>query len=235
MSAKNLLPALTLSLFASLLTGCFGGGTKPPEPPPVDSESKKENKLEVETLLSQTIFLRPVLNGERSVYVKFTSTADKPVDLSGLQKELNTRLMAKGYRISAPDQANFLLQINILSISKSSKPLTQDAVSNGFGAAVAIAGAAAGPAGSVVGTATQSAGNLLFRDTYYNMTTDIQLSERPTRINIFKPETQVNGMPDTWQEHPTKAISSAKDVNANQEQVIDMLEENLLRVLSGLL
>ena len=92
----------------SLLAGCFGGGAKP-TPPPIDKESRQENKLEVETLLSQTIFLRPVLPGERSVYVRFMSTADKPVDLSGLQRELNSRLMAKGYRISSPEQANFLL------------------------------------------------------------------------------------------------------------------------------
>lgn len=225
---------LTLGVLALLLSGCFGGNTKP-TPPPVDKESRLENKLEVETLLSQTIFLRPVLHGERSVYVKFTSTADKPVDIAGLQQELATRLMAKGYRMTAPEQANFLLQINVLSISKSSQPLTKDAVSNGFGAAVAIAGAAVGPAGKVVSTATESATSLLFRDTYYNMTTDIQLSERPVRVNILKPETQLNAMPERWQEHATKAISSAKDVNANQEQVIDMLEENLLRVLNGLL
>jgi hypothetical protein len=223
---------ILLTLF--LLTGCFGNSSKP-EKPPIDPESRQENKLEVETLLSQTIFLRPVLHGERSVYLRFNSTSDKPVDLTGLQKELATRLMAKGYRITSPEKANFLLQINILSISKSSKPLTKDAVANGFGAAVAIAGAAAGPAGSVVGTATQSATNLLFRDTYYNMTTDIKLSERPVRINILKAETHANAMPDAWQEHQTKAISSAKDVNANQEQVIDMLEENLLSVLNGLL
>jgi len=220
---------LVVSVVCLSLTACFGG-TKSNN---IDSESKKQNPTDVETLLSQTIFLRPTIPGERSVYIKFTSTADKPVDLEGLQKELQARLRAKGYRISAPENANFLLQINLLSISKTSKSLTKEAVSNGFGAALAVASAAVGPAGSVVGAATESAGSIFFRDTYFNMVTDIQLSERTPRINLIKSETHVDAM--NWQEHKTRALSSAKDLNANQDECIDLLEENLLRVLNGLL
>jgi hypothetical protein len=226
---RSWLHTLIISLLFLSLTACFGG-TKSNT---VDNASKKQNPTDVETLLSQTIFLRPTIPGERSVYIKFTSTADKPVDLEGLQKELQERLRAKGYRISAPENANFLLQINLLSISKTSKSLTKEAVSNGFGAALAVASAAAGPAGSVVGAATESAGSLFFRDTYFNLITDIQLSERTPRINLIKSETHTDA--EKWQQHTTRALSSAKDLNANQDECIDLLEENLLRVLNGIL
>lgn len=210
-----------------MLSGCFGSSSKPE----VEAASKKQNALEVETLLSQSVFLRPTLPGERSMYIRFTSTADKPVDLEGLQNQLSERFRAKGFRITSPENANFMLQINVLSISKTTKSLTKEAVTNGFGAAVAVANAAIGPAGQVVGTAAQSATNVFFKDYYFNMVTDILITERIPRINQLKGEPSEEAK---WKENPTRALSSAKDTNANQDECIDNLEENLLRVLNGL-
>lgn len=227
-SVQQLIILVFISLTSVMLAGCFGG-TKPNT---VDADSSKQNKTEVETLLSQSVFLRPTLPGERSLYIRFSSTADKPVDLEGLQKQLTERFRAKGFRITSPEDANFMLQVNVLSISKTSKSLTKEAVSNGFGAAVAIANAAVGPAGQVVGAATESATNIFFRDTYFNMITDILITERTPRISILKPET--SEAVAKWKEHPTRALSSVKDVNANQDECVDILEESLLRVLNGL-
>jgi len=229
-----MIPRLQALLMMSLLLALSGcSSSKPSSPPPIESSSKKSNKADVETLLSQSIFLRPTLPGERSLYLRITSTADKPVDLGGLHKELSERFRAKGYRISAPENANFMVQVNVLSISKTSKSLTKEAVSNGFGAAVAIANAAVGPAGQVMGAATESATSIFFRDTYFNMITDVMISERTPRISILKPESQeVTDI--AWKTHPTRALSSVKDVNANQDECIDILEDSLLRVLNGL-
>lgn len=224
-----------LMLSTLTLTGCFN--STPSKEPVIDSASKKQNKLDVETLLSQSIFLKPTIPGERSIYLRFSSTADKPVDLESMQKELAQRFLAKGYRLTTPDLANFLVQVNILSISKTSKSLTKEAVSNGFGAAVAVANAAAGPAGTVVGAVADSASSVFFRDTYFNMITDIQISERQSRLNQFKPAEPENSYindADNWKAHQTRALSSAKDTNADQDECIDNLEENLLRVLNGL-
>ena len=222
---------LSVTLLALTLAACFGGSK--PSQPPIESSSKKPNNAEVETLLSQSIFLRPTLPGERSLYLRITSTADKPVDLEGLHKELSERFRAKGFRISAPDNANFMVQVNVLSISKTSKSLTKEAVSNGFGAAVAIANAAVGPAGQVVGAATESATSIFFRDTYFNMVTDVMINERTPRISILKPESQEETN-ISWKAHPTRALSSVKDINANQDECVDILEESMLRVLNGL-
>lgn len=229
---RNLiLPLLAASL---MLGGCFGKSAPPaPEKPPVDKDSRKPNPLEAETLLSQSIFVHPLSAGERSLYIRFTSTADKAIDHEGMQEELKNRMRAKGFRITSPDQANFLLQVNVLSISKTTKSLAKEAVENGFGAAVAIA-AAAGPAGSVAGAITQSTTSILFRDTYLNMVTDILLSERQQRLNLLKADNTTTEHSD-WKKHTSRAISSAKDVNGNAEELIDILEDNLLRVLSGLL
>lgn len=231
MTTQQLTSVSALVLLLTL-TGCFGGSKSAPQAP-VEASSKKPNNAEVETLLSQSVFLRPTLPGERSLYLRITSTADKPVDLEGLHKELTERFRAKGYRISAPESANFMLQVNVLSISKTSKSLTKEAVSNGFGAAVAIANAAVGPAGQVVGAATESATSIFFRDTYFNMITDVMINERTPRISILKPESQeVTDI--SWKAHQTRALSSVKDVNANQDECVDILEESLLRVLNGL-
>jgi hypothetical protein len=226
---KKHLGLVLLGISITLLSGCFGSGSKPE----VESASKKQNKLEVETLLSQSVFLRPTMPGERSMYIRFTSTADKPVDLEGMQKQLVERFLAKGFRMTSPDKANFMLQVNVLSISRTTQPLTKEAVSNGFGAAVAVANAAVGPAGTVVGTAAQSASSVFFRDNYFNMITDILISERTPRINILKGEPPATDSA-AWKDNPTRALSSAKDTNANQDECIDNLEENLLRVLNGL-
>lgn len=223
---------LIIASLALSLAGCFGG-SKSSSQAPIETSSKKPNKSEVETLLSQSVFLRPTLPGERSLYLRITSTADKPVDLEWLQQELTERFRAKGYRINPPESANFLLQVNVLSISKTSKSLTKEAVNNGFGAAVAIANAAVSPAGQVVSAATESATSIFFRDTYFNMITDVMINERMPRINILKPESleETNA---NWKAHSTRALSSVKDVNANQDEAIDILEESLLRVLNGL-
>jgi uncharacterized lipoprotein YajG len=227
MKLKNIIVSILLSSSLFVLVGCVGSGSKPE----VEAASKKQNALEVETLLSQSVFLRPAQTGERSMYIRFSSTADKPVDLEGLQQQLVERFRAKGFRVTSLENANFILQVNILSISKTTKSLTKEAVSNGFGAAVAIANAAVGPAGNVVGTAAESATSIFFRDNYFNMITDILITERIPRINQLKPESTEE---PKWKENPTRALSSAKDTNANQDECIDNLEENLLRVLNGL-
>lgn len=223
-----------ISIILMSLSACFGSGSTATKPT-VDADSKKANTSDVETLLSQSIFLLPAQPSERSLYIKVTSTADKPVDLEGIQRELSTRFRSKGFRLSNVNDANFLLQVNILSISKTSKSLTKEAVSNGFGAAVSIANAAAGPAGQVVGAATESATSIFFRDTYFNMITDIMLSERTPRIHTADTNNTTNDASTQWKAHTTRALSSIKDVNANQEECIDNLEESLMRVLNGLL
>lgn len=87
MNEKKLaITSLFLSLF--LLTGCGAMST-----------AIKKRNLEVNTQMSQTIWLEP--SNQKSVYIQIKNTSDK--DMSGLESQISNELKSKGYSvISSP-------------------------------------------------------------------------------------------------------------------------------------
>ncbi|MFH1060672.1 MAG: complement resistance protein TraT, partial [Pseudomonadota bacterium] len=96
--------------------------------------------LDVQTKMSNTIFLDPVAADKRTIFVQMRNTSDKPFDIQG---EIMSALMAKGYRlVNDPAQAHFILQGNVLAVGRTDQSALENTTGLGFGGVAA--GAAAG-------------------------------------------------------------------------------------------
>ncbi len=148
--------------------------------------------LQVKTHMSESIFLDPVPEAAKTVYVSARNTSDHPeLDLRG---PLQQAIQARGYRVvSDPNQAHFMIRANILQAgvldneSKDKLLMGQygEPLLAGAGTA-ALTGALGGNAAAMTGVglgiaATTFLANELIKDVTYAITVDIQLSERPLK------------------------------------------------------
>ena len=75
-----------------------------------------KRNLDVQTKMSDTIWLEPAAANQKTVFVKISNTSGKNLNIE--QKIVNT-LSAKGYRIvNDPAEAKYWLQANILKVDK---------------------------------------------------------------------------------------------------------------------
>jgi hypothetical protein len=146
--------------------------------------------LQVQTQMSESVFLDPVAPAEKTIYVTARNTSDHPeLDLRSL---LQGAMQARGYTLIAdPDQAHYRLRINVLQVgpidsasrgallsAKYGEPLLGAAAGAELGslASNGNAGAAIG-AGIVAGVGTAVL-NSMYKDVTYSAVIDIQLSEK---------------------------------------------------------
>ena len=111
-----------LSIMTALviLSGCAAVHT---------SIAKKD--LDVQTKMSDTVFLDPVSPDKKVVFVQIRNTSDKPFDIEG---PIVTAIAARGYRITLnPDEAHFRLLGNVLSVAKASPTAAEAALASGYG------------------------------------------------------------------------------------------------------
>ena len=59
----------------------------------------EHKNLDVQTKMSNTIFLNPVPPSEQTVYVQFKNTSDKNLNVAALEQEIDANLTNQGYRI----------------------------------------------------------------------------------------------------------------------------------------
>jgi len=160
--------------------------------------SKKD--LNVQTLMSDTIFLDPENETEKTVYLDVKNTSDKDVYIKQL---IINRLEAKGYIIATtPSKAGFILQVAVLHVGMTNPNAYEAAINHGpvywGGTAAAVgAGAATGAligygatgysrtgalAGGLIGAAALGlldvAVNSSVKDVTYSMITDVMISEK---------------------------------------------------------
>lgn len=241
--AKSLLIAGVFSVVAIQFTGCGAAHT-----------AIKKRHLDVQTKMSETIFLEPTAPDKKIIFVDIRNTSDKDMNVTDT---ILASLKARGYTITTnPQQANFMLQANILQVGKSDLRQAQNALDGGFGGAVlgatagyAVSGgnrdvAAAGLIGAAVGVVADA----LVDDTYYSMVTDVQIRERPLSgeaivqsqsANIKQGSAtnvkqDINGAKVEWKTYRTRVVSTANKVNLNFEEAQPALQDALGKSLSGL-
>ncbi len=173
-------PLLMLGALGVLaLPGCSG----------VDALAN-HGELDVHTHMSETVFLDPVPDRLRTIYVGVRNTSDYPdIDVRG---SLIQALQARGYTVvDEPSQAHYMVQVNVLQAGKLKPGQTPGLLAANYGEPLLL-GATAGVltglgsgnpyAGGAVGLGV-AAGTFLFNEAYqdvtYAVTTDIQISERP--------------------------------------------------------
>ncbi len=242
---KHQISHTLLASAVAALTGCAATQT-----------AIEHGSLQVSTKQSETVFLDPVSNAQKTVYVSVKNTSDEEVDIA---PQLKTALSSHGYKvINNPNSAHYLLQANVLKVGKMSVAASQSALGGGYGSAIAgaVAGTAAGSftqsstgmiagglAGGVIGLAADS----LVKDVNYTMITDVQISERVgkgVKVNEqFQSHlkngsstvtSQTSSHDSQYQRYRTRVVSNADKVNLKFSDARASLEQGLVKVISGI-
>ena len=208
-----------------------------------------KRNLDVQTKMSDTIWLEPAAANQKTVFVKVSNTSGKNLNI---EQKIISVLSAKGYRIvNDPAEAKYWLQANILKVDKVN--LNNE---NGF---YAVLGAGIGGvlgaqrsggaytalgwglAGAAIGTIADA----LVSDTAYAMVTDILISEKTgknvqssTRNSVKQGNsgtmTSSTSSSSNMEKYSTKVLSTANQVNLNFDSAIPILEDELGKVISGI-
>lgn len=220
--------------------------------------SLKYQDLEVQSQMSNTIFLDPVSPALKTVLIEVKNTSDKDFDLSSV-----ARIIAdKGYRIvTDPAAAHYLMQANVRYVGKASNTAIEETTGAGFGGP--LAGAAIGGAsgaliggsstavgvgivvGGLLGAAAESATGNTTKVVTYTAITDIQVSERSQAPVSQQQSTTLQQGDQTdiqqqvaetsgWKRYQTRVSSTATKVNLEFEEAKPVLQQGLIRVLAGI-
>ena len=219
----------------------------------------EKRNLDVQTKMSDSIFLDPVSPSKQTVFLQVRNTSDK-ADFS-LDDSLRAAIEGRGWRlVNDPEAANFMLQINILSVGQSDKTAAERALHSGYGGVLgsvalgagvsAVTGGSGrnmGAAGLALGAA-DFVGGLLVKDVYFAAITDVQLSKRAApgqRITLSSEQNLSQGMSGGdrvtyqedigWKRYRTRVLSSANKANLDWDEALPGLTQGLSQVIGGLL
>jgi Enterobacterial TraT complement resistance protein len=233
----------------SLLSGCAAVHT---------SIAKKD--LDVQTKMSDTVFLDPVGSDKKVVFVQIRNTSDKAFDIEG---PIVGAIAAKGYRVTQdPDEAHFRLLGNVLSVAKASPTAAEAALASGYGGVFAggAAGAAVGGAthgwtgaavggavGGILGGLTETVANAAVKDVTFMIVTDIEITEKARAGVIVRQDsrqdasqgvggrrTQTSSEVTDVKKYRTRIVSTANKANLEYEEAGPQLAQGLVRSVSGL-
>jgi uncharacterized protein YcfJ len=215
----------------------------------------EKKDLDVQTKMSETIFLDPVGPDKKTVFIDIKNTSDKEVDIVS---DLTAVIAGKGYRVvQDPKLAHYLLQANILSVAKADPSALQSVIGAGYGGAVfggtvgAGIGAATGKSwgstavGGIIGGIVETVSGALVKDVMYAMITDVQISERSAApvSQVMRSDltqgTQTTIQQDVaetvnWKRFRTRIGTSANKVNLKFEEALPEIQKGLCRSISGL-
>jgi hypothetical protein len=203
---------LLLSIIA--LSGCAAFST-----------AVSKRNLQVETKMQNSIFLNPVDEDNKTIFLQIKNTSDQ--QSFNITNLLSQDLQQKGYMIvTNPSAAHYVLQINILQAGKTSKTAlekspfgTLDAV--GLGVAGAAVGGRHGNiggtiVGGVIGAGAAVLADSLVEDVYCSVTADLRISEHNTTTA------------------QTRITSFANKVNLKWEAAQPELQKVLAEAISGI-
>jgi hypothetical protein len=236
--------------FSMILSGCAAVHT---------SIAKKD--LDVQTKMSDTVFLDPVEPHQRTVYLNIRNTSDKAnFDIAGPVARV---LEGKGYTISNnPKTAYYWLQVNVLSVDKASPTAAQAALGAGYGGAItgAAAGMATGAAlagwtgagiGGLAGAAAFGIADTIagaaVKDVMFMAITDVEIAERAEEGVIIRQDNQQDAKQgiggarrqsstkvSNMNKYRTRVVSTANKVNLQYDEAAADLTNGLTRSISGL-
>ena len=240
---------LAISFIALMLVGFSGCSA-------MKTAVKKRN-LDVQTKMSDTVFLEPVSPEEKVIYFDIRNTSDKQMNI---KNAIADEFRAKGYKITNdPKKATYMLQGNILKVGKSDLREAKAMMGSSFGAA--LTGGALGAATSyslggggrtsaavgLAGAALGFLGDALVEDTVYVMVTDLQIRERPLAGEVVtqtqqaalaqgtstKVQQDIKGGKVKWKTYRTRIISTAEKMNLKFDEARPVLAKALSRSIGG--
>lgn len=251
MKNKKRVASLLLTGSILLLGLSFGGCSA------MNTAIKKKD-LDVQTKMSETIFLEPVAPEKKIVYFDIRNTSDKDIRI---KERVEAAFKSKGYKITNnPEEATYMLQGNILKVGKSDLRESKAYLGSGFGAGVTGAAVGAGTAYALGATNNRSMaavglagaalgfiGDALVKDVYYVMVTDLQIRERPLDGEVVtqtqqaslaqgsstKIKQDIKGGKVKWKTYRTRIVSTANKVNLDFKEAKPVLESALAHSISG--
>jgi hypothetical protein len=248
---RTLRTSLAPLALAALLAGCAATST---------AISKRE--LDVQTKMTDTVFLEPVAADRRTVFLSVRNTSDKPDFV--VEPAIRRQIEAAGYRIvDDPDQAQFMLQANVLQAGRNSLTAAEAAGEGGFGSAVSGAAVGAGTgfllgkaggsdvgltiAGALLGAAIGTAADAYVQDVTYTVITDIRVSERARGGTVVSQSeqqtldqgsggavTQSSSTITDWKHYQTRIVATANQANIEWEEAAPSMVDGLTRSIGGI-
>lgn len=215
-------------------------------------KSVKYSRLDVQTKMSETVFLDPVAESKKTVFLQLRNTSDKQ-DLQ-VAEGVRHAIQSQGYRIvTDPDQAHYMIQANILQVGRTRED--SDGTEAGFGGAVAggAVGAMAGQSytgmgiGALAGGLMATVADAAIQVVNYQMVTDLQISERAGNTQVVESnkgrlKQGTSGYKKSrwkeqtnWKKYQTRIISTAEKTNLKFEQALPELEQGLVGAIAGIL
>ncbi|MBK2125049.1 complement resistance protein TraT [Fangia hongkongensis] len=232
------------AFMGSQLAGCTAIGT-----------AIQHRNLETESKMSQTIFLDPVSQKDKTIYVQVRDTSGQDVNL---KDALIACLKGQGWKVvNDVDQAHDMVQVNVLQVGKApNQQSVWQSMNSGFGNAIlgGFAGVATGlatdsvAAGMGVGAATGAIGWLadqMVKDVTYSMITDIQVSVRvngevtqTTKASLAQGSstatTQTYHQKTNWLRYRARIASIADQVNLDFEDAKPTLISETTKEIAGI-
>lgn len=240
-------------LLGLTLAGCAAGAT---------AVAKRD--LDVQTRMTDTVFLDPVAPHERTVYVDIRNTSDQP-DLD-IAPQVRDAVAARGYRVvTDPQDARFILQANVLQAGRASQSASRSAYDSGFGgtllggaaggaagyglgaAGIGVNGTVAAIGGALAGAAVAGLADAYVQDTSYTIVTDVQVAERTTDGRTLRQTFQADlaqGSSGTLAQsgsgatdlrrYRTRIVSTAEQVNLEWPEAAPLLVAGLSRSIGGI-
>ena len=248
MNSLTLTISSTLIMLSLLIGGCSAPHTM----------IKKRN-LDVQTQMSESIFLEPVAPAKRIIFVNIRNTSDKELPIEQL---IRNRIIANGFQITDdPEQATYMLQANILSIGRADLRSSSSMLEAGFGGLMlgstishmkdhsSRRSANRDEAkGMLIGATVALIADAMVDDVLYTMVTDLRVRERPqiseiitqvekSRLSQGTSTTQrqrTTGGVVKWKTYETRIVSTANKANLKFEEARDVLMEGLVRSIGGI-
>ncbi|WP_279586655.1 complement resistance protein TraT [Oceanimonas baumannii] len=216
----------------------------------------KKRDLEVQTQMSDTIWLDPVSGSAKTVYLQIRNTSDKDMQIA---EKLRQNFEQKGYTVTNnADHAHYWVQMNVLKVDKMDLREANSYLTSGYGAGLtgATAGAlaagygynssGAAVAGGIVGGIIGIAADAMIEDVNYTMITDLQISEKVNgKVSVNSQGALAQGNAGSTNvsyskesnrmRYQTRVVSTANKVNLEFEEAKLALEDNLARSVGGIL
>lgn len=233
---------------ASGLSGCAATGV-----------ALSKHELDVQTKMTDSIFLDPPAPGHKKVLVQVRNTSDK-TDFT-ITPQLRAALAQRGWSLTDdPNKADYMLQVNVLKVGKSDQTAAQQMFNSGYGGALGtgLLGAAGsyavhgpgfnrtGVAAGLLAAGAEFVTGQLVKDVYYTVLTDVQISERTDgKVRTTGEQNLRQGTSGTekvsyqednhWRRYRTRILSTANQVNLDWPEAQPALETGMVQSIAGLL
>lgn len=242
---RNFLAVPMFMLVFAALSGCAAVQT-----------AISKSDLDVQNKMTDTIFLDPVSQSQKTVYIQVKNSSDKP-DLD-LVAPIVSDVEAKGYTIvDDVERAHYLLQVNVLQVGKMDPSAAERSYLAGYGSVIGTttAGATIGALassswmgagiGGLAAAAVSTIADAAVKDVTYVIITDVQVSERSKvavrektnqRLQQGRSGTRDITAEETtdWKRYQTRVMSSANQVNLSLEDALPQLKTGTARSIAGI-